>query len=85
MRRVRSFFPVLVTILRPPPTIESPQSINSFRGDSERYTAMNCIVLFLNRVLRSQFLQSNLVYNFTNMHAMSYTSDFFACRCRVNI
>jgi len=45
---------------------------------------MNCTVLVQNWVLRSQSLQSVLVYNFTNMHAMSYISDFFACSCRVN-
>jgi hypothetical protein len=39
---------------------------------SERYTALNCIPLILNGVLRGQSLQSVLVLNFTNMHAMSY-------------
>jgi len=74
-----------VTIFRPPPTIERPQSANSSRGGSAHYTATNCIVLCLSRVLRSQSLQSNLVYNFTNMHAMSYRSDCFTCSSRVNI
>ena len=46
---------------------------------------MNCIVLFLNQVLRGQSLQSNLVYNFTDMHGMSYRSDFFKSGSRVNI
>jgi len=64
---------MLVTISSPPPTIERLQRVNSFCGGSERYTAMNCIVLFLNRALCGQSLQSNLVYNFTNMHAMSYS------------
>ena len=76
---------ILLTILRRPPTIERPQSVNSFCGDPERYTAMKCIVLFLNRVLRGQSLQSNLVYNFTNMHAMSYRSEIFTCSSRVII
>jgi len=67
---------MLVMILRPPPTVEHLQSVNSFCGGSERYTAMNSIVLFLNWVLHGQSLQSNLVYNFTNMHAISYRSDF---------
>jgi len=67
---------VLVTISCPPLTIERPQNINSFWGGSERYTAMNCIVLFLNAVLRGLSLQSDLVYNCTNMHAMTYRSDF---------
>jgi hypothetical protein len=71
----------LVTISHPPPTIEHPQSINNFCGGSESYTAMNCIVLLLNQVLPGQSLQSVLVYNFTNMHEMSYRSDFFACSC----
>jgi len=76
---------MLVTISRPPPTIERLESINSFGGGSERFTAMNCIVLFLNRVLRGQSLQSNLVHNFTNMHAMSYRSVFVTCSSRVNM
>jgi len=75
---------MLVTISRPPPTIERQQSINSFCGGSEHFTAMNCIVLFLNQVLRCQSSQSNLVYNFTTMHAMSYRSDFFTCSSSVN-
>jgi hypothetical protein len=70
-----------VMILHLPPTIEHPQSINNFCGGSERYTAMYSIVLFLNQVLPGQSLQSVLVYNFTNMHAMSYRFDFFACSC----
>jgi len=72
---------MLVMISQPPPTIEHPQSINNFCGGSERYTAMYCIVLFLDQVLPGQSLQSDLVYNFTNMHAMSYRSAFFACSC----
>jgi len=67
---------MLVTISRPPPTIERPQSVNRFCAGSECYTAMNRIVLFINRDLRGQSLQSDLVYNFTNMHAMSYGYDF---------
>jgi len=67
---------MLVMISRPAPTIERPHSVNSFGECSERYTAMNCIVLFLNHVLHGQSSQSVLVYNFTNMHAMSYWSDF---------
>jgi len=76
---------MLVTISHLPPTIECLQSINNVCGGSECYTAMNRIVLFLNRVLHGQSLQSVLVSNFTNMHAMSYWSNFFACSCRVNI
>jgi len=34
---------------------------------------------------RSVFAICHLVYNFTNMHAMSYRPDFFARSCRVNI
>jgi len=52
---------------------------------SEHYTVINCIMLFLNGVLCGQSLQSVLVFNFTNMHAMSYWSDFFPCSCWVNI
>jgi len=63
----------------------APAERKQFCGDFERCTAMNCIVLFLNGVLRGQSSQSHLVYNFTNMHAMSYWSDFFTCSSRVNI
>jgi len=76
---------MLVTISRPPPTIDRPPSLNNYYGGSECYTAINCVVLFLNGVLRGQSLHSVLVYNFTNMHAMSYRSDFILCSCRVNI
>jgi len=76
---------MLVTISHPPPTIEHPQSVNSYCGGSDHYTALNCIVLLQNRVLRGQSLQSNLVYNFTNMYAMSHRSDFFTGSIRVNI
>jgi hypothetical protein len=41
------------------------------RQGSERYTAINCIMLFLNGGFRGQSLQSVLVFNITNMHAMS--------------
>jgi len=76
---------MLVTISRPPPTIECLPSVNSACGGSKCYTAMNCIVPFLNQVLHSQSFQSLLVYDFTNMHAMSYRSDFFTWSSRVNI
>jgi len=76
---------MLVTISRLPRKSECPKSVNRFCGVSEHQTAMNCIVLFLNRVVHGQSLQSNLVYNFTNMHAVSYSSDFFTCSSRVNI
>jgi len=76
---------MLVMISRPPPTIECPQSVNSVCGGSERYTAMNCIVLFLNRVLCGQSLQSDLADNITNMHAMSDSTDIFTCTSTVNI
>jgi hypothetical protein len=52
---------MLVMISRPPPIIELPHSVNSFGGCSERHTAINCIPLFLNRVLRGQSFQSILV------------------------
>jgi len=44
---------------------------------SQRYTAMNCSMLFLNGCLRGQSLQSVLIFNITNMHAMSDWSDYF--------
>jgi len=76
---------MLVPISRLPPTNERPQSINSSCGGSERYTAMNCIVLFLNWVSPGQSLQSNVVYNFTNIPAMPNRFDFFTCSSRFNI
>jgi hypothetical protein len=44
-----------------------------FCGCSARYTAMNCIVLLLNRGLRSQSEKSVLVYNFADTHAVLAT------------
>jgi hypothetical protein len=76
---------MLVMISCPAHTIERPHSDNSCGRCSECYPAMNCIVLILNRVLCGQSSQSILVYNFTNMFAMSYKSDFFARSCTVNI
>ena len=55
------------------------------RQDSKRYTGINCIMLFLNGVLCGQLLQFVLVFNSTNMHAMSYWSDYCPCSSRVNI
>ena len=55
------------------------------RQGSERYTAINCIMLYLNAVSCGQSLQSVLEFNFTNMHAMSHWSDHFPSRSRVNI
>jgi len=42
-------------------------------------------MLFPNGVCRGQSLQSVLLFNFTNMHAMSYWSEYFPCSCRVSI
>jgi len=67
---------ILAKISRPPPTIERTWSVNNLCGGSVSYTAMKCIALFLNWVLHSQSFQYVLVYNFTNMHAMSHRSDF---------
>jgi len=47
------------------------------RQGSKRYAAINCIMLFLNGVSRGQSLQSVIVFNFTNMHAMSYWSNYY--------
>jgi len=69
----------------PPPTIKCPPRVNNFCGGSIRYTAMYCIALLLNWVLRGQSFQCVLLYNFTNMHAMSRRSDCIAWGCRVNI
>jgi len=38
-----------------------------------------------NWVLRGQSFQSVLVYNFTNIYAMSHRAEFFARSCRANI
>jgi len=76
---------MLVTISHPPPTIELPQSVNNSCGGSVCYTAMNCIALLLNWVLRGQSFQYVLVYNFTYMHAMSHRSDCFTSSCGVKI
>jgi len=76
---------MLVTISDPRPTIERPPSVHNYCGGSVSYTAMNCIALLLNLVLHSQSLQYVLVVNFTNMHAWSHRSDFFACSCGLNI
>jgi len=76
---------MLLTISHPPPTIECPLSVNNFCGGSVSNTAMNCIALLQNWVLRCQSFQYVLVYNFTNMHAMSHRSDSGPCNCKVNI
>jgi len=55
------------------------------RLGSERYTAINCSMMILYGGLRSQSLQSVLVFHITNMHAMSDWSYYFPCRCRFNI
>jgi len=55
------------------------------RQGSERYTAINCSMLFLNGGFRSLSLQSVLVFIITNMHAMSDWSDYYPCSCRVNM
>jgi len=83
--RLPGWAKMLLTISHPPTTIERSPSIDNFCGGSVSYTAKNCIASLPNWVLRGQSFQSVLVYNFTNMHAMSHRSDFFACSCRVNI
>jgi hypothetical protein len=55
------------------------------RQGSECYTAINSSMLFLNGGLRRHSLQSVLVFNMTNMHAMSDRSDYFPCSSTVNI
>jgi len=74
-----------VTISLPPSENECQLSINHFCGCSVCYTASNCIVSFLNLFIHSQSFQYVLVYNITNIHAMSHRSDFFlAHSSRVN-
>jgi hypothetical protein len=41
------------------------------RQGSESYTAIDCSMLCINEGLRGQSLQSVLVFNIPNMHAMS--------------
>jgi hypothetical protein len=60
---------MLVTISRPPSTIDHPHCVNSFCGSSKCYTGMNCIVLLLNRVSCGPSSQSVFVFHLTNMHA----------------
>jgi len=74
-----------LTIWCRPCTIEPPPGINTFCWGSARYIAMNCIVVFLNWVLRSQCSQYVLVYNVANRVSMSHRSDFFGCTSWVNI
>jgi len=76
---------MVLRTLHPPSTYERPPSINNFCGGSVTYTAMNRIALLQNLVLRGQTFQYVFAYNFTNMHAISHRSDFFACSCRVDI
>jgi len=71
--------------LRPSPTIGRPQSVKNFVDGLAIYTAMKCITLFQNGILCGQSSQSVLVYNFSNMHAMSQRSDVFGCSYRANI
>jgi hypothetical protein len=75
---------MVVTISRPPLTLNCPQRVTSVGRGSEYHTAMNCIVLFVNSVLPGQSLQSVLVYNFTNKKTMPHRSDIVASSCRVN-
>jgi len=76
---------MLVTIWHPTPTIECPPGVNNSWRGSVSYTAINCVTLWLNWVLHGQSFQYVLVFNLTNMHAMSHRPYFFAWSCRVNI
>jgi len=76
---------MIVTMSHPTPTIVRPCSVNSLSGGSVHHIAMNCIALFPNWVLCGQSFQYVLVYNFTNMHAISHRSGFFACSSIANI
>ena len=51
----------------------------------ESYTTINCGVLFLNGGSRGQLLQSVLVFNITNMNAVSDWSDYLPSSGKVNI
>jgi len=55
------------------------------RQGSELYTAIHCSMLFRNGGLSSHSLHSVLVFNITNMHAVSEWSEYFPCSWRVNI
>ena len=83
--RLPSLAKIHLTISHLPHTIERPPSVNKFCGGSVRYSAMNCIAWLPNWVLRGQSFHYVLVYNFTNMQAMSHRFDHFASSCRVNI
>jgi len=59
--RQQSLAKMLVMISHPPSTVECPLSINSVCGGSECYTAIDWVVLFLNRVLHGESLRSLLL------------------------
>jgi len=67
---------MLVLISHPPRKNERTCSVNGFCGVSVRYTAKNCIALFLNWVINGESIQFVFVYNVPDMHAMSHISDF---------
>jgi len=70
-------------------SVDIPSASNSCTRtvchDCESYIAIHCSMLFLNEGLCGQSLQSVLVINITNMHAMSDWSEYYPCSCRVNI
>jgi hypothetical protein len=55
------------------------------RQGCKHYIVINCSILFLNGDLHGQSLQSVLLFNITNMDAMSDWPDYFPCSCRDNI
>ena len=66
-------------------TSASSNSAPTLRQGSKRYRAIKCIMPFRNGVWRGQSLQSVLVFNFRNMHAMFHWSGYFPWSCSVNI
>jgi hypothetical protein len=89
---------MLVTISLLPPKNEHQRTINDFWASILDYqTAMQwrgdkiqLLVAFMGKNARNNVTTVSslyaLVFNFTNMHAMSYRSDFFlACSSKVNI
>jgi hypothetical protein len=68
---------VLLSTERPPSRIEYWQGVNTFCWGSVCYTEIHCIALFLNYVLLGQSVQYIVVYNITNVHAMSERSVCF--------
>jgi hypothetical protein len=68
---------MLVTVSQLPSKNEGQLRVNSLCWGSVSETAINWTTVFSNCVINCQSFRYVLVYNFTNMYAMSHRSDFF--------